>query len=76
MEQIIVMLTPHVQILVDHILVNVKKDTLVMDIHAQPSKNALNVTHVTPMQNVTDVDVRPSAHVTKVTKETARSVMM
>ena len=56
--------------------VSVTKDTLAMDIHAQPSKNAPNVTHVTPMQNVTDVDVRPFAHATKVTKETARSVMM
>ena len=56
--------------------VHVTKDTLVMDIHAHQPKNAPNVTHVTPMQNVTDGDVRPSAHATKDTKETARSVMM
>ena len=57
------------------LLVLVTKDILVMDIHVLPEISAANVTHVTPMQNVTDKVAKLLVNAIKVMKAMENSVM-
>ena len=57
------------------LLVLVTKDILVMDIHVLPEIVAANVTHVTPMQNVTDKVAKLLVNAIKVMKAMENSVM-